>query len=73
MAAQEDHDCVGFGGYESQEENILCTTVIAFEDRISESRQWMELDFLMSCTDQVIDNMGRGSIAASAAKPLAAS
>jgi len=73
LAAKEDHHGVRFGGNETEEEDILGTTVVTFEDCIAERRSWVKLDFLVPRADKVIDNVRRGGVATRAAKPLVAS
>lgn len=73
MTAQEDNDSIGLCRDKTEDEDVLGATVVAFQDGVAESRLWVELDFLVSCANEVIDDMGGRSVSASAAKPFAAS
>jgi hypothetical protein len=73
LATEKYHNRVRFGGNESEEENILRTTVIAFKDRVSEGREGMKLDFLVASTDKMVNDVGGSRISTSTAEPLATS
>jgi hypothetical protein len=72
LATKQNHDCIRFGGNEPKKENIFGATVIAFQDSVTERRFGMELDLLVSCPNQVVDDMGRRGVATGAAEPFTA-
>ena len=58
MAAEKYNNGVRLGRDEAKQEHVLCAAVVAFEDRVSEKRQRMKLDFLVSRANQMVDNVG---------------
>ena len=58
---------------EAQDENILSSAVVTFEDRVSQAGFGVELDFLVASADEVVDDVRCGAIAAGATEPLVAS
>jgi hypothetical protein len=72
LAAEKNDYSIGFGWDETEKEDVLSPTVVAFEYRVSERAARMKLYFLVSRADQVIDDVGGGSITAGTAEPLAA-
>lgn len=72
LAAEEDNDGIGFGGDESEEEDVLGAAVVAFERRVAERGGGVQLDFLVAGAYEMIDDMRRRRITAGAAEPFTA-
>lgn len=73
LTAEKNNHRVGFGWNETEKEHILRATVVAFEHCVSKRTAGVELYFLVSSADEVIDDVGGGGIATGTAKPLATS
>jgi hypothetical protein len=73
LTTEQDNDRVRLGGDEAEKKDILCAAVVAFEDRVSERRGWVQLDLLVATSNQVVDDVGGRSVASGAAEPLVAS
>jgi hypothetical protein len=57
LSAEEDNDGIGFGWNEAKEEDVLCAAIIAFKNGIAEGAGRVELDFLVTSTDEVINDV----------------
>lgn len=58
LAAEKYNDRVGLRRDKSKQENVLCTTVVAFEDGITEGRTGVKLNLLMPGAYKMIYNVG---------------
>lgn len=72
MTTEQNHHGVGLGRDETQQEDILRAAVVTFEHGVSQRGALVQLDLLVSGTDQVVDDVRRGGVASRAAEPLAA-
>lgn len=72
LATQEDNDGIGFGRNKTEKKGILGPAVVAFEDCISQGRFRVKLNFFVSGTDEMIDNVRGCAVATGTAKPLVA-
>lgn len=72
LTAEKDDDGVGLGGYEAEQENVLCAAVVAFENGVAERGEGVQLNLLVAGADKVVDDVRGRGIATGAAEPLVA-
>ncbi len=70
LSAEEDHDGVGFGRDETEKEDVFGSAVVAFEYRVTERGARVELNLLVTCSNEMVDDMGGRGVASGAAEPF---
>jgi hypothetical protein len=58
LATKQDHHGIAFRWDEAKEENIFDSAVVAFESGFAELMLWVEADFFVTRSDEVVDDMG---------------
>ena len=72
LATEKNDDRVGLGGDETEEEDILGTAVVAFEDGVAKGGGRVELDLLVTGAHEMVDDVRGRGVTTSAAEPLVA-
>jgi len=70
--AKEHDDRVALSGNETQHEDVLAATRIAFGGRFAKWTLCVQDNFFVLCANKVVDNMGCGGVAPRIAEPLLA-
>ena len=72
MSTEQDDDGVGFSWDEPQQEDIFHAAVVTFESCLTELMLWVETDFFMTRSDEVVDDMRARRAATGVAEPFVA-